>query len=285
MASAYMASSSAVSTAPEGAEDLEVLRQGRIAWNEAQAAARAQAAETPWPPEPRPLGEQLQSQQQQQQLDYWQRQRQEQTPPPAPSPAEPTQSWAARHWTPPWSSTGWGAQSWAGAGAEAAGGWGAWTAPAWTPWPSPAAAEPPAAGAWPPWMASADHMAGSGKGAGKGDYSDPPAWPGWQHFRLWKKSLARWDAATDVAVRRRSEKVLKLFDWDMQARFEHLSDAVLTSDKYLEAMMQVLEGLSGEKAGDEQRRALKGGVYDTDRRKDETLSQFVLRRQKPRTSG
>ncbi|CAK9093978.1 Protein SENSITIVITY TO RED LIGHT REDUCED 1 [Durusdinium trenchii] len=31
----------------------------------------------------------------------------------------------------------------------------------------------------------------------KGDYSEPPAWAGWQHYRLWKKSVLRRDKNTD----------------------------------------------------------------------------------------
>ena len=40
----------------------------------------------------------------------------------------------------------------------------------------------------------------------KGDYSDPPAWPGWSHYRQWRKALRRWNTNTDVPVWRRSEK-------------------------------------------------------------------------------
>ena len=36
------------------------------------------------------------------------------------------------------------------------------------------------------------------QGQGKGDFSDPPQWPGWSHYRLWKKAIYRWDANTDI---------------------------------------------------------------------------------------
>ena len=81
--------------------------------------------------------------------------------------------------------------------------------------------------------------------------SDPPAWPGWSHYRLWKKAVERWNRSTDIPVWRRSDKLLKLLDWDLQGRFEKF-----TSDKYLDLIFQVLDVLAGEREGAEKRSSL-----------------------------
>ena len=73
----------------------------------------------------------------------------------------------------------------------------------------------------------------------KGDFSDPPQFPGFSHYRLWKKAIRRWDALTDVKTFRRAEKVLRLFSYDLQQRLEHLTETDLQSANYLD--------LSGER--------------------------------------
>ena len=40
------------------------------------------------------------------------------------------------------------------------------------------------------------------------DYADPPAWAGWPNYRLWKRSIQRWDQSTDVSVNRRAERTV-----------------------------------------------------------------------------
>lgn len=78
------------------------------------------------------------------------------------------------------------------------------------------------------------------------DYADPPAWAGWPNYRLWKRSIQRWDQSTDVAINRRAERIFKTMDWDLQARFEHLSDATITGPDYLTAVLEILDVLAGE---------------------------------------
>eukprot|EP00959_Pyramimonas_sp_CCMP1952_P473396 9501671-Pyramimonas_sp.AAC.1 len=93
---------------------------------------------------------------------------------------------AARRWTSDWA-----------AGSQGAGGWGA--------------------GDWRTADQSWPGQQWSGGGWQRGDYSDPPAFPGWAHYRGWRKAVRRWDKNTDVAVWRRAERFLKLFDWTMQS--------------------------------------------------------------------
>ena len=90
----------------------------------------------------------------------------------------------------------------------------------------------------------------------KPDLSDPPPWPGWSHYRLWKKAVERWNRSTDIPVWRRSDKLLKLLDWDLQGRFEYVPEAELASDKYLDLIFQVLDVLAGERERAEKRRAV-----------------------------
>lgn len=116
------------------------------------------------------------------------------------------------------------------------------------------------------------------KSYGKGDYSDPPGWPGFQHYRLWKKAVARWDVATDVKYWRRTEKILKSMDWELQSRFEHIPDEDLQGPQYLWHLFQVLDVLAGEREYTEMRRSVRAALYEGARRGDETLGQYSLRR-------
>lgn len=130
----------------------------------------------------------------------------------------------------------------------------------------------PRAGAW--WQPRGDD-----KNFGKGDYSDPPGWPGFQHYRLWKKAVSRWDAATDVKYWRRTEKILKSMDWELQSRFEHIPDEDLQGPQYLWHLFQVLDVLAGEREYTDMRRSVRAALYEGARRGDETLGQYSLRRE------
>ncbi|CAE7481054.1 SRR1, partial [Symbiodinium sp. CCMP2456] len=113
----------------------------------------------------------------------------------------------------------------------------------------------------------------------RGDFSDPPAWGGWGSYRLWKRSVRRWDANTDVPVWRRFEKLAKQMDWELQAKFEHVSDQTLNSAAYLDEVLRILDAVAGEKEASEKRRVVRAALFEGQRRKDETLSQFALRRE------
>ena len=118
----------------------------------------------------------------------------------------------------------------------------------------------------------------SGSGT-KGDYSDPPAWGGWSSYRLWKKSMIRWNQNTDVPVWRRFEKLSKQLDWDLQGKFEHVPESVLAGPGYLDAVVSILDGLAGEKDASEKRRVVRAALFEGQRKKEETLSQFAVRRE------
>ena len=66
----------------------------------------------------------------------------------------------------------------------------------------------------------------------------------------------------------------------MQADFEHLGEAVLASPGYLEAILQVIDNKAGVREDDEKRRAFKAIMSENNKRKDETLAQYAVRRQR-----
>ena len=113
----------------------------------------------------------------------------------------------------------------------------------------------------------------------KGDYSEPPAWAGWAHYRLWRRALLRWDANTDVALHRRAEKILKNMEWDLQAKLEHVPETTLSSKGYLTEILSVLDVLAGERDDSDKRRAIRAALYEGSRKNDETLAQYALRRE------
>ena len=112
----------------------------------------------------------------------------------------------------------------------------------------------------------------------KGDFTDPPAWPGWTYRKQWEIALRRWDKNTDVPLYRRSEKVLRSLGWEMQVDFEHLSEAELVAPTYLDSILKVMNLKAGVRDDDEKRQAFKDVIHGATRKKDENLGQFATRR-------
>lgn len=112
----------------------------------------------------------------------------------------------------------------------------------------------------------------------EGDYSDPPAWPGWNHRKQWVLSVRRWDRLTDHPVSHRADKVLCALGWDMASDFEHISEQELSGHSYLDLILKVIETKAGVRDGEERRLAFKRAMYQTGRKRDETLAQFAVRR-------
>ena len=91
--------------------------------------------------------------------------------------------------------------------------------------------------------------------------------------------MTRWHNSTDIKMHRRADRVMRSMEWDLQARFEHLTDGELTDDQYLNRMLGVLDVLAGEKQTTEKRRAVRKALFEGNRKGDESLSQFALRRE------
>ena len=135
---------------------------------------------------------------------------------------------------------------------------------------------------WDPWARRGGWSQDSKWWSGsqhKPDYADPPSWGGWQNYRLWKKSILRWDRNTDVPLYRRSERVLKLLDWDLQSKLEHVPESVLAGSQYLNSIIEVLDTIAGEKEDTDKRRNIRAALYEGSRKQDESLAQYALRRE------
>ena len=129
---------------------------------------------------------------------------------------------------------------------------------------------------WSHRWSNSDWWGGGDRGK---DFSDPPAWSGWAHYRLWRKAVVRWSSSTDVLLHRRADRILKTMDWELQARFEHIPDSDLCGEGYIDKILAVLDVLAGEKQTTEKRRAVRCALFEGNRRSEESLSQFALRRE------
>ena len=78
---------------------------------------------------------------------------------------------------------------------------------------------------------------------------------------------------------RRADRLLKKLDWKLQSKLEHLTDAALQSSDGVQSIVRVLDQLSGEREGDDVRRAVRAAIFDYQRKSDESLLGFVLRRE------
>ena len=114
----------------------------------------------------------------------------------------------------------------------------------------------------------------------KGDYTDPPAFPGWAHRRYWTSAIRRWNKNTDVPLFRRGEKVLRSLGWELQADMEHLSEDELSASDYLEKILAVIDAKAGVREDDEKRESFKAVMTENQRKREESLSQYSLRRQR-----
>ena len=82
-----------------------------------------------------------------------------------------------------------------------------------------------------------------------------------------------------MAIWRRAEKVLKTLEWDLQAKLDHVSEATLASPAYITEVLGVLDVLAGEKEDSERRRAVRAALFEGNRKNDESLAQYALRRE------
>eukprot|EP00971_Amphidinium_carterae_P150114 2975668-Amphidinium_carterae.1 len=109
--------------------------------------------------------------------------------------------------------------------------------------------------------------------------ADPPPWPGWTHYREWKRAVRRWHATTDILPNRRGARVMRTFDWALQERLAHIPEETVQSEGYLEALLLVLDLHAGEHQEDDLKRALHGALMAWKRDRAETLTQYTLRRE------
>ena len=96
----------------------------------------------------------------------------------------------------------------------------------------------------------------------KADYTDPPGWPGWEHYRQWKRAVRRWDSTTDVAQEKRFDRATRTMDWGLQSRFEALSENVIQGQYFLDRVIDVLDALANIREGDDMRRVAREALYN-----------------------
>ena len=78
----------------------------------------------------------------------------------------------------------------------------------------------------------------------------------------------------------RLQEGLRTFNWSMQIKFEHISDVTLQSWNGVDEMLQLVDRLSGGREGDDLRRVALEAIFAFTERPDESLSMFVLRRER-----
>eukprot|EP00974_Lingulodinium_polyedra_P092555 8967093-Lingulodinium_polyedra.AAC.1 len=83
---------------------------------------------------------------------------------------------------------------------------------------------------------------------------DPPSWPGWGHYLIWKQAVRRWSRNTDVPAARHGDRVLSLLDWSMQTQLRHIA---VEGAEGLDALIQALDTMAGQQEGDERKRAIR----------------------------
>ena len=140
---------------------------------------------------------------------------------------------------------------------------------------------------WTPWWWSSSSWgsrpwsSNEKSGFEKGDYSDPPPFPGFDaHYRIYRMSLERWNSSTDVAVHRRADKVLRTLSWEIQAQLiDAIDPAVLTSETGIEAIIAKLDVKAKWRQEHESRRVFRQALFEVDRRKGESITQFASRRE------
>lgn len=66
----------------------------------------------------------------------------------------------------------------------------------------------------------------------------------------------------------------------MQADFEHLSETLLASEQYLSEILHIIDSKAGVREDDDKRRSFRAVMVESQRRKDETVAQYSLRRQR-----
>lgn len=92
--------------------------------------------------------------------------------------------------------------------------------------------------------------------------------------------MTRWSALSDHPPRRQAYRFMRSLPYDLQA---HLADRVpegeLFSDKCVENILTTIEARAGLRSGDEQRRCLREALFEFERQKNESLTEYITRRE------
>lgn len=73
---------------------------------------------------------------------------------------------------------------------------------------------------------------------------------------------------------------MRSLPYDLQAHLaDRVPDADLISDKGVERILSVIEAKAGLRSGDERRRCLREALFEFERQRTESLTEFVTRRE------
>lgn len=131
------------------------------------------------------------------------------------------------------------------------------------------------------WGAPWAHRTHTPGGPGpRPDYSHPPPFPGLGvHFRTWRIATARWAGMSDLNPVRRVDRVLRCPLWDLHTQVQDsIAPADLFGPEGMSHLFRLLDERAGHKIGDENKRCLREALFDHERRKYESLSEFAARR-------
>ncbi|CAK0855864.1 unnamed protein product [Prorocentrum cordatum] len=109
------------------------------------------------------------------------------------------------------------------------------------------------------------------------DFADPEAWPGWSEFKLWRRKVMRWRQTTDVDTHKHADRIMKLLPIDLQRKLEDITDEDLISDNGADKVIARLDLLSGERVGDEKRKAGRECLFSFQRKQGEGLTEYAAR--------
>ena len=107
-----------------------------------------------------------------------------------------------------------------------------------------------------------------------------PHWSGWEHCWHCQQAVRRRNSTTDVRVALRSDRLFNLIDGSTQIKFEHVSDVTLQRCNAWAKSCSSRTGLSCAREGNDMRQPARESIFEFKRLSDESLSMFVLRREK-----
>ncbi|CAK0863674.1 unnamed protein product, partial [Prorocentrum cordatum] len=109
------------------------------------------------------------------------------------------------------------------------------------------------------------------------DFADPEPWAGWPEYKLWRRKVMRWRQSTDVGETKHADRILKALPIDLQRKLEDIPDEVIMSREGAQRVIDRLDLLSGERVGDEKRKAARECLFSFQRRQGEGLTEYAAR--------
>ena len=74
--------------------------------------------------------------------------------------------------------------------------------------------------------------------------------------------------------KKRSDKILRLFDWNMQEKFDHLTDDQLEGEDCIDKILKIMDIMINEDGSGEKKKASREALFDIMRASDEIPAQL-----------